>query len=161
MKNRKNSRKYDSLKDVLEFQKNMYNPGHYIGTGRIPPTVSAPGNAVPLIVLYIFLAVVFAVLGLFLFFSNVIVTTGLSDSRLVNKTIALITMLVISAICLFMAFAYLRKVRRYKRQKSVMEIEPIDEEIMDKIAQRTCPECGEVHDIDYPKCPKCKFNYMT
>jgi predicted RNA-binding Zn-ribbon protein involved in translation (DUF1610 family) len=25
----------------------------------------------------------------------------------------------------------------------------------DTIAQITCPNCGDVHDIDYPKCPNC------
>ncbi len=29
----------------------------------------------------------------------------------------------------------------------------------DKIAQMNCPKCGALHDIDYPKCPLCKFNY--
>ena len=29
----------------------------------------------------------------------------------------------------------------------------------DRIAQRTCPKCGNVHDIDYPKCPFCKYSY--
>lgn len=38
---------YDSMKDVIEFQNNMFNPGHYIGTGKVAPTVSAPGNAAP------------------------------------------------------------------------------------------------------------------
>lgn len=29
----------------------------------------------------------------------------------------------------------------------------------DRIAQRRCPGCGNLHDIDYPKCPFCKFVY--
>jgi len=29
----------------------------------------------------------------------------------------------------------------------------------DKFPQRTCPNCGTVHDFDYPKCPKCKHIY--
>ena len=24
----------------------------------------------------------------------------------------------------------------------------------------TCPKCGKSHDIDYPKCPNCKYNYL-
>lgn len=39
---------YDSLRDVIEFQNNMFNPGHYIGTGKVPPVITAPGNAMPL-----------------------------------------------------------------------------------------------------------------
>ena len=33
------------------------------------------------------------------------------------------------------------------------------EQIEDDIPQKTCPECGTVHDFDYPKCPKCKYDY--
>ncbi len=28
-----------------------------------------------------------------------------------------------------------------------------------KIAQIKCPECGMMHDLDYPKCPFCKYKY--
>ncbi len=28
-----------------------------------------------------------------------------------------------------------------------------------QIAQIKCPKCGRLHDIDYPKCPFCKFEY--
>jgi len=30
----------------------------------------------------------------------------------------------------------------------------------DRIAQRRCPKCGYLHDVDYPKCPFCKFDYF-
>lgn len=30
----------------------------------------------------------------------------------------------------------------------------------EEIAQMTCPECGHIHDMDYPKCPACKHNYQ-
>ena len=29
------------------------------------------------------------------------------------------------------------------------------------LPKRTCPECGDEHDFDYPKCPKCKHNYYA
>ena len=29
----------------------------------------------------------------------------------------------------------------------------------DRIAQVKCPECGGIHDMDYPKCPYCRHNY--
>lgn len=27
------------------------------------------------------------------------------------------------------------------------------------ISKMTCPNCGKKHDIDYPKCPHCKYQY--
>ena len=151
---------HDSLKDVIEFQNNLYNPGHYVGTGKIPPTVSAPGNATPLAILCFFASAVFGAFGLFLFFSNINVRSGLTESLFANKLIALIIMLVIALFFLFMGFVYVRKARRYFREKSRLEEETIDETIEDIIAQRTCPNCGANHDMDYPKCPKCKYNYL-
>lgn len=29
----------------------------------------------------------------------------------------------------------------------------------DKIEQVNCPRCGRKHDMDYPKCPFCKYDY--
>ena len=29
----------------------------------------------------------------------------------------------------------------------------------DEYPKITCPECGSVHDFDYPKCPNCKHKY--
>ena len=26
-----------------------------------------------------------------------------------------------------------------------------------ELPQITCPNCGTVHDFDYPKCPRCKY----
>ena len=151
---------YDSLKDVTEFQNNMFNPGHYIGTGKVPPTVSAPGNALPLAILCFLMAVGFAIFGLFLFFGDVNVTCGgLIESPETNKIIALIMMLAISAGLAILGRAYLKKSQKYYRAKSVLEVEKVEEEVEDKIWQRTCPECGQTHDIDYPKCPNCKYNY--
>ena len=37
--------------------------------------------------------------------------------------------------------------------------EPASIEEEDRIAQIKCPQCGREHDIDYPKCPFCKFDY--
>ena len=31
----------------------------------------------------------------------------------------------------------------------------------DSLAKKTCPACGAVHDFDYPKCPKCKYDYYA
>lgn len=145
---------YDSLKDVIEFQNNMFNPGHYIGTGKVPPTVSAPGNAMPLAIVYFFVSALCLAFGLFFAFFK------LSESPLVSKIIVLITMLGVSLFLLFFGFAYLKKAKKYYRKKAAMDNEQIDETVKDEIWQRTCPKCGESHDIDYPKCPNCKFNYL-
>jgi len=29
-----------------------------------------------------------------------------------------------------------------------------------EIAQKKCPKCGKSHDMDYPKCPFCKYDYI-
>ena len=34
-----------------------------------------------------------------------------------------------------------------------------DDEPEEMLPKRTCPECGYEHDFDYPKCPRCKFDY--
>ncbi len=99
--------------------------------------------------------------GLFLFFGDIKVTFfGLIESAIANKAIALIVMLGISLLFLFFGFVYLKKAKKYYREKAVLENKPIDEADEDKIWQRTCPKCGISHDIDYPKCPNCSFNYL-
>ena len=36
----------------------------------------------------------------------------------------------------------------------------VDDEKSEKdLPKRTCPECGDEHDFDYPKCPRCKDDY--
>lgn len=151
---------YDSLKDVVDYQNNMYNPGHYVGTGRVPPTVSAPGNATPLVIVCFFASALFLAFGLFLFFCDVDVTSfGLIESAITNKIIVLIIMLGISLFFLFLGFGYLKKAKKYYREKTVLENEQNDEAVEDEIWQRICPKCGQSHDIDYPKCPNCKYNY--
>jgi len=152
---------YDSLKDVTEFQNNMFNPGQYIGTGKVPPTVSAPGNATPLAIFYFFASAVILILGLFLFFSDVnIHSSGLIESPLINEIITLIIMLVISSFFLVLGFAYLKKAKKYYREKAKLENEEIEDIVEDKIWKRTCPKCEKSHDIDYPKCPNCKYDYL-
>ena len=34
-----------------------------------------------------------------------------------------------------------------------------DDDAADEIAKITCPNCGGIHDMDYPKCPYCKYDY--
>ncbi len=122
---------------------------------------SVPGNAMPLAIAGFFAATLFLAFGLFLFFSDVNVhSSGLIESVMANKIITLIIMLVISLFFLILALGYLKKAKKYYREKRAFESEVIDETVEDKICQRTCPQCGESHDIDYPKCPKCKFSYF-
>ena len=35
-----------------------------------------------------------------------------------------------------------------------------NETIDDETPKQTCPDCGTVHDFDYPKCPNCKHEYF-
>ena len=153
---------YDSYKDVVEFQNNMFNPGHYIGTGKVSPTVSAPGNATPLAIWCFFNSVLSLILGLALFFSDVnIHISGIIESSLTNNIVFLSIMIAISLFFLFFGFVYLKKAKKYYKEKKKLENEKIDETVEDKLWQRTCPECGESHDIDYPKCPNCKYDYLN
>ncbi len=42
-----------------------------------------------------------------------------------------------------------------------LEFFAFDNEVeADELPKKTCPSCGTVHDFDYPKCPKCKFDYF-
>ncbi len=152
---------YDSQKDVIEFQNNNLNPEHYIGTDKIPPTVSAPGNVTPLVVMCFLAFALFLTFGLFLFFSDAeIKSSGLIESPLVNKIITLIIMTAISLFFLFLAFGFLKEAKQYYKEKTVLENEAVDETVEDEISKRTCPKCGESIDIDFPKCPNCKYNFL-
>ena len=153
---------YDSLKDIVEFQNNQFNPGYYIGTGKVPPTVSAPGNATPLAVVYFLSGLLILAFGLFLFFSDVAVTSaGFIESPLRNKILVLTFFAVLSLLCFILGFVYLKKAKKFYRQKKEMNSEPVDETVQDEIWQRTCPNCGKQHDLDYPKCPHCGHNYLN
>lgn len=151
---------YDSFKEVTEFQNNLYNPGHYIGTGRVPPIVSAPGNALPMAIFCFFAALVLVALCCWLFFSDVIAIVPFLKSELAKKILASLTMLVISAFFVYLGIVYLKKAKIYYKQKSELLAETLDNSDEDRLWQRTCPNCNKHHDIDYPKCPYCNFNYF-
>ena len=159
--NKEFEKEYDSFKDVAEFQNNMFNPGHYIGTGKVPPTVSAPGNSAPMAVFCFITSIDIFAFGLWLFFSDVeVLFSGLIESPLINKIILLIILSAISLFDMLLALGYMRKAKRYRRAKAAIENEETDEAGDDAIWQRTCHECGKTHDIDYPKCPNCGYNYL-
>ena len=77
----------NSLKDIDEFQKNMYNPLHYYGSGKMPPTMQPTGNPMPLAVACFVFGLMFLALGLFLFLSDSLTVSsgGLIESEIVNK----------------------------------------------------------------------------
>lgn len=151
MSENKDNNNYDSLKDVNEFQNNMFNPGHYIGTGKVTPTVSAPGNALPLAIEGFIVAAISLFMAIFLFFQ-------ITDTT--DKIVIFMIFFVLSIASLFYGFVYLKKAKKYYKEKAALKSEYIDEETTDQLWQRTCPKCGETHDIDYPKCPNCKFDYL-
>lgn len=159
MMKKPNAKNYDSFDDVVEFQNNALNPGHYIGTGRVPTTVSAPGNATPMVIMYFIASAVFLAFGLLLFFSDINFTSsGVIDSPLANKIITLIIFGVIALICLILAFAYLRKAKRYHKQKKAITKDHTEE---DEDWQLTCPKCGKSHSVEYSQCPHCHFDYQV
>ena len=121
----KKHNEYDAMKDVVEYQKHMYDPGHYVGTGRVPPTVSAPGNAMPLVVLWFFAAGLFLTLGILALVSDAqFASSGLIESDAANKAIVVVIMAHLSAGSVWLALAYLKKVRRYRRQKAAWNKNP-------------------------------------
>ncbi len=103
----------------------------------------------------------FLAFGFILFFSDVNVTTfGFIDSPIVNKSITLVVMLVISLFFMRLTYVYLQETKAYYKEKAEFENGDTEEESNDEIPQRICPQCGKEHDIDYPKCPYCKYKYF-
>lgn len=149
---------YDSLKDVIEFQNNMFNPGHYVGTGKVVPVISAPGNAMPLAIFCFVSAIFWLGVGLFFFFSD-INFIGFGNSPMLNRIISSIIMLAISAFYIFFGFKYLKKGKMYYKSKHKITAEKVDSAVRDELWQRTCKNCGKSYDIDYSKCPYCKHKY--
>ena len=140
--------KHDSIKtDEVE---NI----HELGFGR-------SGNPMPLSVLCFLAAVIFLGFGLFLLLSDInIDSSGVIKSQIVSKIIAFSIMLLITLLFLFLGRSCVKGAKKYYREKAEMENEEIDTTVEDEIAQRICPDCGKSHDIDYPKCPHCKYSYL-
>ncbi len=147
---------HNSLKEVDEFQKNMYNPGYYVGTGKVPPTISGTGNTLLGAIIGFLGAGICVLFGLFLLFSR----GGLSGSDAKDKIMVLSILLVSAVVFLRFGWVYWKKSKKYRQEKIALKKEPIDQVVEDKIWQRTCPKCGKTHDMDFPKCPNCKFDYL-
>ena len=139
-----------------DFQQEYYSQN--ADTDRASHTDSAQGNTMPLVIMCFFATALFFAFGLFLFFSNVNITSmGLIESPLANKIIVLIVMLIISLFFLLLGFSDLKKAKKYNKEKNEFEN---DETLEDEIWRRTCPKCGKSHDVYYPECPNCKYNYL-
>ena len=152
---------HSSLKEVDEFQKNMYNPGYYVGTGKVPPTISGTGNTLPgAIVGFLGAGICVLFSLLFLFSKDGLLEEGLSGSDAKGKIMVLGILLVSAVVFLRFGWVYWKKSKKYRQEKIALKNEPLDTADEDKIWQRTCPKCGKTHDMDYPKCPNCKFDYL-
>ena len=150
---------HDLSKDVIE--NNIFDLEYCDETGEVTPTDSIPGNSTPLAIMCFIATALFLAFGLFLFFSDVNVTSmGFIESEVVNKIIALLIMIGISLLFFILGVSSVKKAKIYYKQKNALESEEVDETAESQILQRTCPKCGETHDIDYPKCPNCKYNYL-
>ena len=119
--------------------------------------LSDNGNPVPLVVMSFAIFAALLALAFFLFFYDIILETV--PRSMGKKIIDSVGILAIALFFLWMGIYYLKKARTYHREKREFESQPIDETVEEEILQRTCPRCGHSHDIDYPKCPDCKYDY--
>lgn len=160
------------IEEMIEYQNNQFNPGYYVGTGKIHPAIKASGNAMPLAIWMFIqatgLIIFYCFLIKFLFFHtntpNSMVTITFTDgSPLFNFIVITVVFLVVTFVCIWFGIIYLKKAKLYRFQKKQLEKSGSLDNIKggNHIAKRTCPECGEKHDIDYPKCPYCKHSYIT
>ena len=129
-------------------------------TDDIKPSVPKNGNPIPETVVSFFATAFFFSFGLFLLFGDINVTPELFGSQIGAKIFVFVIMLVISCFFLLYAIASCKRAKTYYCQKREFEKLPIDETVDDKIEQRTCSQCGDIHDVDYPQCPKCKFKFF-
>ena len=127
---------------------------HELDLGRL-------GNPMPLGVLCFFAAALFLGFGLFLLLSDIYIdSSGIIKSQIVSKIIVFAVMLLIALLMLLLGRSCVKGTKKYYREKAKMENEESDTTVEDEIAQRICPNCGKSHDIDYPKCPHCKYSYL-
>ena len=146
---------------IFEQEENTVELKDDFDIGELPPTEPAARNSMAFAIFAFVAAAFILAFGLILLFCDIDVHTGgLIESPIVNKLIAFGTMLAISSLGLFFGISCLKETIKYYKDKKAMESETVDETVKDEIWKRTCPNCGEAHDIDYPKCPNCKYNYL-
>ena len=118
-------------------------------------------NSLSAVVLSAVAAVFFLAFGFVLFFGDINVSTfDFIKSPIVNKSIALAVMLIISLFFARLTYVYIKDTKAYYKEKADFERENADDEPNDEVPQKTCPNCGKEQDIDYPKCPYCKYKHF-
>ena len=150
--------KDNSLQNDVQIQCNDKNK-LCENNGEIQPIaiVSGNGNPMPLVVMNFLIAAALLAFAFFLFFYDIIL--GTIPRSMAKKVIDSVVILAIALVFIWMGIYYLKKARTYYQEKREFESQAMDETVEDEIVQRTCPGCGRVHDIDYPKCPNCKYDY--
>lgn len=133
---------------------------HAASTDEIELLVAGRGNPIPEIVVSFLGGAFFFLFGLFLLLGDIRISPELFGSQTASKIIAFVIMLLISCFYLLYAIALCKRAKIYYCKKREFENCPVDETVEDKIKQRTCPRCGDIHDIDYPQCPKCRFKFF-
>lgn len=153
---------------MIEYQNNQFNPGYYIGTGKVPTHVKASGNPLPLAI-WMFIQAT----GLIAFYCLIIkllffptsgqhyTFTGVSP--LLDFVIITVAFLALTFICIWFGVVYAKKAKAYLLRKKKLGEEEARNPVQgdDQIWQRTCPKCGKKHDIDYPRCPYCHHSYTV
>ncbi len=123
-------------------------------------SVLAQGNPMLGIFFSFFAAALLLAFELYLLFGDIYVVPEAFGSQIKTKILICALLLVILCIFLLYGIALCKRAKTYYSQKRKYEKSPFDETVDLKIEQRTCPQCGDIHDADYPKCPKCKFTFF-
>ena len=151
MKENNENLKDDTLQDDAQTQCHDENEPKPI------TVLSDNGNPMPLVVMSFAIFAALLAFAFFLFFYDIILETV--SRSMGKKIIDSVGILAIALFFLWMGVYYLKKARTYHREKREFESQPSDETVEDEILQRICPGCGHSHDVDYPKCPDCKYDY--
>ena len=119
---------HDYIKDMVEHQKNQLNPGYYVGTGRIPPLVRAPGNALPLAIFTLIQAIGLAAFYFLAFFDSDIISKNSSLlSDFIVTTIFFIIAVLLSLWFSIICFRKAKLQRLRKKQLEALDLEDTDE----------------------------------
>ena len=150
---------HNYIKEIVEHQNNQLNPGYYIGTGRVSPGTQAAGNALLPAIWMAVQAVVFILIWYFFIFSDNVFT---DSSSVVSYLIITAVFLLSAAGCFWLSVVYFKKAKRQREAKKQFELSDVNDggEEDGQMVSVICPECGEHHDMDFPKCPFCKHSYI-
>ena len=120
-------------------------------------------NPMPVVIGCFVCAAFFLVIGVYSLFCNSNNTSlKLAEIFSPDANPIFVVFSVMALFSLLVGLPFLRRVKTYHREQKEMESEMgvIDETVEEKIMQRTCPRCGDSHDMDYPQCPKCKYRFF-